>query len=53
MNDDNDIPSIFNNNRTATGNPPLFTCSIKLDKQDYEKKVELTKTISYRNREKT
>ncbi|CAF1624882.1 unnamed protein product, partial [Adineta ricciae] len=48
MNDDNDIPSIFNNNRTTTtttGNPPLFTCSIKLDKQDYEKKIQIERTF--------
>jgi hypothetical protein len=38
MNDDAEIPSIFNNSRT-TDNPPLFTCSLKLDKYDYEKKV--------------
>jgi hypothetical protein len=38
MTDDGDIPSIFNNNQT-TDNPPLFTCGLKLDKYDYEKKV--------------
>jgi hypothetical protein len=38
MNDDGDIPSIFNNNQT-TDAAPLFTCALKLDKYDYDKKV--------------
>jgi hypothetical protein len=38
MNDDGDIPSIFSNNQT-TDDPPLFTCALKLDKYDYDKKV--------------
>ena len=38
MNDDGEIPSVFNNSRT-TDNAPLFTCGLKLDKYDYEKKV--------------
>ena len=38
MNDDGDVPSIFSNNQT-TDDPPLFTCSLKLDKYDYDKKV--------------
>jgi len=38
MNDDGDIPSIFTNNQ-ATDAAPLFTCALKLDKYDYDKKV--------------
>ncbi len=38
MNDDGDVPSIFTNNPT-TDNTPLFTCALKLDKYDYDKKV--------------
>ncbi len=38
MNDEREIPPIFNNNQTED-NPPLFTCGLKFDKYDYEKKV--------------
>lgn len=38
MTDDSEIPSVFYNNRT-TDTAPLFTCSLKLEKYDYEKKV--------------
>lgn len=38
MNDDTDISAVFNKNRKTNGNP-LFTCGLKLDKNDYEKKV--------------
>jgi hypothetical protein len=38
MNDDGEIPSIFNNYQT-TDTVPLFTCGLKLDKTDYDKKV--------------
>ncbi|CAF3862718.1 unnamed protein product [Adineta steineri] len=44
MNDDGELPSIFNNTQT-TDNPPLFTCSLKLDKHDYEKKMQLERTL--------
>ena len=38
MNDDADVPSISSNNQ-STDNPPLFTCALKLDRYDYDKKV--------------
>ncbi|CAF3321616.1 unnamed protein product [Rotaria socialis] len=44
MNDDSEIPSIFNKNRTID-NAPLFTCGLKLDKYDYEKKIHLERTF--------
>ncbi|CAF1212074.1 unnamed protein product [Rotaria sordida] len=44
MNDDNEIPSIYSKNRT-TNNVPLFTCAVKLDKNDYERKIHLERTF--------
>ena len=38
MNDDTETSSIYNMNRT-TNSVPLFTCALKFDKYDYEKKV--------------
>ena len=38
MNDDSNMDSYFNNSRN-TESAPLFTCALKLDKYDYEKKV--------------
>ncbi|CAF3153323.1 unnamed protein product [Rotaria sp. Silwood2] len=44
MNDDSEIPSIFSTNRTIDS-VPLFTCALKLDKNDYEKKMHLERTF--------
>lgn len=47
MNDDADVPSIFSNNHTAE-NPPLFTCALKLDRYDYDKKVRRVRFCLYK-----
>lgn len=39
MTDESEIPSIFYQQTTTIDNPPLFTCGLKLDKNEYEKKV--------------
>mgnify|MGYP006911080816 FL=1 len=40
MTDESEISSRFYQQpTTSTVNPPLFTCGLKLDKNDYEKKV--------------
>ncbi|CAF5109381.1 unnamed protein product, partial [Rotaria magnacalcarata] len=44
MNDDSEVQSILNKNRT-TDSAPLFTCGLKLDKYDYEKKIHLERTF--------
>lgn len=51
MNDINDTPSIFTNNQSPD-NPPLFTCALKLDKYDYEKKVSHIKILIINRRVK-
>lgn len=38
MTDDSEISSVFYTNRKIDI-PPIFTCALKLDKNDYEKKV--------------